>query len=63
MKIYIDGAFETSIIGPTGAKSVPLFLTIGGSVKYGSFNGLIDNLKIYNIVLSDSEIAFLWAGG
>lgn len=62
MKIYINGVFETSTTGPTGAKSVPSVLTVGGSVKYGSFNGLIDNLKLYTSVLSDSEILLL-AGG
>jgi len=62
MKIYIDGIFETSMTGPTGAKTAFTSFVIGGSVKYGSFNGLIDNLKIYDSILTDSEISLL-AGG
>jgi hypothetical protein len=48
--------------GPTGAKTAFTSFVIGGSVKYGSFNGLIDNLKIYDSILTDSEISLL-AGG
>lgn len=62
VKIYIDGTLETTANMPTGTKSAASTLIIGGSVKYGSFNGLIDNMKIFDSVLTDAQISSLATG-
>lgn len=59
-KIYIDGALNTSgsiatgVIG-TGYSSIGRIEDTGGSPEY--FDGLLDEVRIYNAVLSDAEVA------
>ncbi len=60
MKLYVDGALQASGTGPTGARSAPskLYLgSIGGVTRF--FNGSIDEVRIYNKVLSSTEITHL----
>ncbi len=60
MNIYIDGVLETTGSGPTGSRTAPSVLHIGDTKWSGAtFNGQIDNMKIYNQVLSSSEITWL----
>ena len=64
MKIYINGVPQTTGTGPTGAKTAPTTLHIGNlQTNINYFNGAIDQLKIYNVVLNDSDIATLRGRG
>ena len=60
MKIYVNGALETTATGPTGSKTSPGALHIG-NIQAGNnyFNGAIDQLKIYNSVLTSTDVGFL----
>lgn len=66
MKIYINGVLETTGTGPTGTKSAPPTLKIGGDADelcgYSSYNGLIDNLKIFDSVLDSDQVVLLYQG-
>lgn len=59
--LYLNGALAFTstntgnITAPTGNK------TIGSSVSTGFFNGIIDEVRIYNRVLSETEIKTLYA--
>jgi hypothetical protein len=71
-KIYVDGNFETSEIGTTDPLNGNNYnLTLGGwayileenstVTNFSSYNGLLDDVQIYTGVLSDSEVASLYA--
>ena len=60
-KIYVDGNFEASEIGTTNPlNGNNYYLSIGGTTS-SSYTGLLDDFQIYSGVLSDSEVAFLYA--
>ena len=60
MKIYINGALETTGTGPTGSRTSPSTLHFGNlQTNLDYFNGAIDQLKIYNAVLIANDIANL----
>ena len=60
MTTYIDGALDSTITGPTGARTAPTAIRIGGILSGGGFfPGKIDEVRIYNAVLSSNEIAVL----
>ncbi len=59
VEMYMDGAFQGSAISSTGAKTVAI--TSLGRIKTGSstfkyWNGKIDDLRIYDHVLTGSEV-------
>lgn len=56
MKIYIDGRLEKTIAGPLSIASNTDALEIGGFDNSEYFSGGIDEIKIYNRALSDSEV-------
>ena len=57
MQVYIDGALENSITGPTGPRTATSSLYIGPNFIGGiGFVGQMDQLRIYNTVLSPSDI-------
>jgi hypothetical protein len=69
-KIYVDGNFEDSQIGTTNPLNGNNYnLTIGGwdyyidgtGTNFSSYTGLLDDLQIYSGVLSDTEVASLYA--
>jgi hypothetical protein len=69
-KMYVDGNFETSEIGTTNPLNGNNYkLTIGGwdyfvdgtGTNFSSYNGVLDDLQIYSGVLSDTEVASLYA--
>lgn len=61
MKIYIDGSPEASGTGTTDPLNYNnYFLSLGGST-ISSYSGLLDDFQIYSGVLSDSEVAQLYA--
>ncbi|MEO5914785.1 MAG: LamG-like jellyroll fold domain-containing protein [Luteolibacter sp.] len=60
MRLYVDGALQASGTGPTGARTAPskLYLgSIGGVTRF--FNGSLDEVRIYNKILSSTEINHL----
>ena len=69
-KIYVDGNFESSEIGTTDLLNGNNYnLTIGGwayctdgnCTNFYAYNGLLDDVQIYTGVLSDAEVASLYA--
>ena len=60
-RIYVDGHFEASQIGTSNPLNGNNYqITVGGTV-YSSYTGLLDDLQIYTGVLSDAEVASLYA--
>jgi Concanavalin A-like lectin/glucanases superfamily len=70
MRMYVDGNFEASDIGTTDPLNGNNYnLTIGGwaycangdCTSFYAYNGLLDDVQIYTGVLSDAEVASLYA--
>ena len=60
MAVYIDGVPSGSGTGPTGARTAPPNLRIGSLQTGNNFlNGTIDDVRLYDRVLSASDIAAL----
>jgi hypothetical protein len=60
-RIYVDGHFEASEIGTTDPlNGNNYYLSVGGTTE-SSYTGLLDDLQIYSGVLSDAEVASLYA--
>lgn len=58
MKIYFDGILQTTATGPTGTKNAPANLRIGSlQTNINFFAGQIDEVRLYNVVLSDAQVA------
>ncbi len=66
IRLYVNGTLQATVSLSNG------FLSSGhliiGAAKYGGnrvdyFNGLIDDVRVYNYGLSDSEVANLYNGG
>lgn len=64
-KIYRNGVLGGSTVDPIGAITVEGPWQIGGSQSCTSrfFDGVIDDARIYNRALSDSEVLTLYSGG
>jgi hypothetical protein len=61
MKIYVDGNFQASATGATDPlNGNNYFLSLGGTTL-SSYTGLLDDFQIYSGVLSDNEVAQLYA--
>lgn len=62
MKIYIDGAFDSSIIGPTGVRTNPPALRLG-SLQTGAnyFNGSLSDVALYQQVLSPNQVGTIYS--
>ena len=63
IKFYLNGT-EYSNLGNNGGSipSVPQLVSIGrlGELNFGFFNGTIDDIRVYNRVLTESEIQELY---
>jgi hypothetical protein len=60
MQLYVDGVLEASAIGPFGPKTSPPNLRIGSiqtGVPGGFLAGTIDDVQIFNRILSAAEIS------
>ena len=58
MRVYVDGVLSGSGTGPTGSRSWPTSLRIGGLLPGANYlNGVIDDVRLYDRVLSAAEIA------
>lgn len=57
MTVYIDGVQSATTNGPTGVRDAPAAMRIGSILSGGGFfSGSIDEVRIYNTVLSAAEI-------
>ncbi|MBM3835837.1 MAG: DUF11 domain-containing protein [Verrucomicrobia bacterium] len=69
LRIYVNGVLENSeIIGPTRAYTGPAPLRIGNNLNSnhgfaGVFQGVIDEVAIYNRALAVGEVALLYDAG
>ncbi|MDB4345837.1 LamG domain-containing protein [bacterium] len=61
MKIYLNGSLWHSGIGNTRSMSGITDATLGSSGGTSHYNGVIDEVKLYNVVLSSAEVAELYA--
>jgi len=60
MRVYVDGLPGGSGVGPIGARTAPASLRIGGILTGVNFlNGTLDDVRLYDRVLSASEVAEL----
>ena len=62
MQVFVDGVLQGSMTGPTGARTAPPALRIGSiqtGMAGGFLNGTIDEVRLYNWVLTAAEIAAL----
>ena len=63
MAVYVDGVLRGSGTGPTGSRTFPPSLRIGGLQPGGNFlNGTLDDVRLYNRILTASEITQLASG-
>ncbi|HMP83890.1 MAG TPA: LamG domain-containing protein [Verrucomicrobiota bacterium] len=62
MAVYVDGVLRGSGTGPTGSRTFPASLRIG-SLQTGNnfFNGTLDDVRLYDRILTVGEIAALMA--
>jgi hypothetical protein len=57
MTVFVDGAQRGSLTGPTGARTAPPFLRIGGTQSGASFlAATMDDVRLYDYVLSSNQI-------
>lgn len=62
MTICIDGKFDTSTTGPTGVRTNPPALRIGGiQTGVGFFSGSISDVTMYPQVLTTNQIATIYS--
>ena len=65
MYLYIDGGLGSSIraVGTVDVNSQPLYIGANSGYSGGrEWNGLIDDVRIYNYALTEAEIMALYAG-
>ncbi len=63
MQVYVDGVLSTSGTGPTGARTAATTLRLGSlqtGTASGFYKGLLDQVQIYNYVLSATDVAYLY---
>ncbi|MEK6967053.1 MAG: LamG domain-containing protein, partial [Nanoarchaeota archaeon] len=61
---YVNGNFACNNLDPSGPLSMTGYTTVGGNFwGLELFDGAIDELRIYNIVLSQAEIQTHYNGG
>ena len=61
MNLYVDGALQASATGPTGARTAPPALRIGGMQPgYGYFPGTLDDVRLYTYAMMPGQaLAFV----
>ncbi|MGJ8639243.1 MAG: LamG domain-containing protein [Opitutaceae bacterium] len=60
MKIYLNGTLWQSAIGMTRSMDGITALFLGSNDGESHYSGIIDEVKLYNVVLSDAEVAELY---
>ncbi len=60
MKLFVDGALESSATGPTADRSAAAFLRVGSTLYGGSFfQGDLDELQFFSYPLGTAQVAAL----
>ena len=72
--IYVDGVLDNSDNDTTASLNAPQLLTIGAiadasnpdptspeNTGYNGYQGLVDDIQVYNLVLSSNQVAFLYS--
>lgn len=60
MTVLVDGVAQGSLTGPTGTRTAPGFLRLGGLQSgAGFFAGSLDDVRLYDYVLSSNQIVAL----
>ena len=60
MQVYVDGVLRGSGTGPTGSRTWPPSLRIGSLQTANNYlNGTLDDVRLYNRILTGGEIAAL----
>jgi hypothetical protein len=64
MHIYVDGALDVSKprTGPIATNNLPVCIGENMELTGRCFNGMIDDVRVYNYAISDKEIAAIAAG-
>ena len=63
MEVYVDGVLRGSGTGPTGSRTLPPSLRIGSLQTGNNFlNGTLDDVRLYDRILTASEITQLASG-
>ena len=64
INIYINGRFEASVpfTGPIGTSEKPIYIGSGEVAGATNFDGIIDDVQIYNYGLADQDVAALCSG-
>jgi len=64
-RVYIDGKLEGTAPGLPSIQqnNNPLYLGVHGNSEIGYFNGLIDEVELYDRALSAADIAAIYAAG
>jgi MSHA biogenesis protein MshQ len=64
MNIYVDGKLDASRqgSGPIATNDFPVCIGENIQLTGRCFNGLIDDVRVYNYALSENEIAALATG-
>jgi hypothetical protein len=65
MSLYVDGALDTSqeAWGPIGADDNPVLIGENGQVPGRFWNGLIDEVRVYNFGLPEAQVQQLYREG
>ena len=64
MQVYVDGVLNNSGTGHAGTRSAGTNMRIGSiqtGIAGGFFNGLIDQVQIYNYVVSAADVSYIYA--
>jgi hypothetical protein len=60
MAAFVDGVPQGSLVGPTGSRTAPTFLRLGGLQSGGGFfAGALDDVRLYDYVLNSNQIVAL----
>ena len=63
IKIYTDGQLDTQEIKGGPPNTNPAALGIGSAIHHGSFNGVLDDVRLYRRALNAEEIRALYQSG
>jgi len=64
MCVYVDGTLDTSqdATGPIGANDDPVLIGENGQVRNRTWNGLIDDVRVYNFGLPEAQVRQIYEG-
>ena len=64
MQLFFDGTLQAAATGPTGTRTAPPTLRIGGiQTGFNFFRGSLDEVRLYNYVLATTDVAKLFRPG